>query len=106
MNINTYLFISTRDKTRQMSIPTDEQFNISAFVVKSLKTTPDNNELLELYALYKQATCGDCDVEKPGSLNFKQKSKWNAWNSVKGLSSQKAKQLYIKLVEGLVCKYN
>ena len=89
-----------------MNMTVHEQFNISAIVVKNLKKTPDNNELLELYALYKQATVGDCELDKPSIFNIKEKSKWSAWKSVKGLSEHDAKALYIKLVEALVQKYN
>jgi diazepam-binding inhibitor (GABA receptor modulating acyl-CoA-binding protein) len=30
-----------------------------------------DDELLQLYALYKQGTIGDCNTDKPGFLNFK-----------------------------------
>jgi diazepam-binding inhibitor (GABA receptor modulating acyl-CoA-binding protein) len=53
--------------------------------VKTLKTSPTNDELLNLYALYKQATCGDNNTCKPGTFDFKGKKKWEAWNGKKGL---------------------
>ena len=30
-------------------------------------------------------------------FNFKESAKWNAWNSLKGISSDTAKENYIKL---------
>lgn len=37
------------------------EFTKAAENIKMLKTSPTEDELLELYALYKQATVGDCD---------------------------------------------
>lgn len=31
-----------------------------------IKPTMSNEELLKIYGLYKQATVGDCNIEKPG----------------------------------------
>lgn len=67
-----------------------------------MKTTPSDNDLLELYGLYKQALVGDCNTDKPGFLDFKGKAKWEAWNGRKGTSSEQAKELYIAKVNGLV----
>uniref|UniRef100_A0A915CY46 ACB domain-containing protein n=1 Tax=Ditylenchus dipsaci TaxID=166011 RepID=A0A915CY46_9BILA len=48
-------------------------FEEAAEQVKKLKKTPSNDELLELYALYKQATVGDNNTDKPGMLDMKGK---------------------------------
>lgn len=40
--------------------------------------------------------------EKPGFLDFKGKSKWEAWNKLKGTSSDEAKQNYVKKVQELI----
>ncbi|KAH7913773.1 acyl-CoA-binding protein [Hygrophoropsis aurantiaca] len=63
---------------------------------------PDQNEQLEFYQWYKQATIGDVNVPRPGLLDFVGKAKWDAWNSVKGTSKEVAEQKYVdKLVEVL-----
>uniref|UniRef100_A0A0K0FY38 Acyl-CoA-binding protein (inferred by orthology to a human protein) n=1 Tax=Strongyloides venezuelensis TaxID=75913 RepID=A0A0K0FY38_STRVS len=80
-------------------------FNEAAEQVKHLKTSPTNDELLHLYALYKQATVGDNNTSKPGMLDMKGKAKWNAWVEKKGLSKEDAETEYISLVESLVAKY-
>lgn len=67
-----------------------------------MKTTPADNDLLELYGLYKQALVGDCNTDKPGFLDFKGKAKWEAWNGRKGTSSDEAKQLYVAKVNSLI----
>ncbi|XP_062539717.1 acyl-CoA-binding protein [Armigeres subalbatus] len=70
--------------------------------VKNLKVTPSDADLLEVYGLYKQATVGDCNTDKPGFLDFKGKSKWEAWNGRKGMSQDDAKQAYVDKVAKLV----
>jgi diazepam-binding inhibitor (GABA receptor modulator, acyl-CoA-binding protein) len=37
-----------------------------------------NDVLLELYGLYKQATCGDNTSDKPGVFDMRGRAKWNA----------------------------
>ncbi len=64
-----------------------------------LPRKPTNDELLQLYALYKQATEGDITGEKPIGFDFKALAKYNAWEELKGLSQEDAQAAYIKLVD-------
>ncbi|KAK2579987.1 hypothetical protein KPH14_012246 [Odynerus spinipes] len=80
----------------------DEKFNKAAEEVKELISQPSDTDLLELYALFKQATVGDCNTERPGMLDFKGKAKWDAWNSKKGLSQDAAKEQYIAKATSLI----
>ncbi len=73
--------------------------------VKQLKTTPGADELLELYALYKQATVGDVQGDRPGMLDFKGRAKWDAWSARKGLAKEAAMQSYVDVVARLEAKY-
>ncbi|RZF42154.1 hypothetical protein LSTR_LSTR012666 [Laodelphax striatellus] len=82
-----------------------EQFQKAAEDVKNLSSTPSNDELLEIYSFYKQGTEGDCNTAKPGMLDFKGKSKWEAWNSIKGTSKDDAMNKYVEKVAALVEKY-
>jgi peroxisomal 3,2-trans-enoyl-CoA isomerase len=50
--------------------------------LKTLKTEPNDNTKLQLYALYKQATVGLCNSPKPGMLDFVAKAKRDAWLSL------------------------
>ncbi|XP_004529702.1 acyl-CoA-binding protein [Ceratitis capitata] len=79
-----------------------EEFDKAAENVKNLNSTPSDNDLLELYSLYKQATVGDCNTEKPGFLDFKGKAKWEAWNNRKGTTQEAAKNSYVEKVKSLV----
>ncbi|XP_069472709.1 acyl-CoA-binding protein [Ambystoma mexicanum] len=76
-------------------------FDKAAEEAKCLKTTPSDDELLLLYALYKQACVGDINTARPGMLDFKGKAKWDSWEKQKGKSKEEAMEAYIKLVAEL-----
>lgn len=57
-----------------------------------------NDQLLELYALYKQATSGDVSGSRPGMMDLKGRAKYDAWQRRKGMSKDAAMQTYIDLV--------
>ncbi len=70
----------------------------------NLKQKPDNDTLLRLYALYKQATEGDVKGEKPSVWAMKEYAKYEAWEKLKGMSPEKAMEEYVSLVEETVKK--
>ena len=70
--------------------------------VKTLTTRPSNDTLLELYALYKQATDGDVQGKRPGMLDLKGRAKYDAWAGRKGLGKEQAMQQYVALVDRLL----
>uniref|UniRef100_A0A670I6I0 Acyl-CoA-binding protein n=1 Tax=Podarcis muralis TaxID=64176 RepID=A0A670I6I0_PODMU len=63
------------------------EFEKAAEEIKKLKTQPTDQEMLDIYSCYKQATAGDINA------------KWDAWNSLKGMSKEDAMKSYIKKVE-------
>ncbi|CAO2595757.1 Enoyl-CoA delta isomerase 2 [Lemmus lemmus] len=69
--------------------------------VKLLKKDPGNQVKLQLYALYKQATDGPCNVPKPGVFDPVNKAKWEAWNVLGNLPKETARQNYVDLVSSL-----
>lgn len=71
---------------------------------KDKNKLPEEDILLKLYALYKQATIGDCNTSQPWFYNVKDRMKWDAWNSIKGTLKEKAKIAYIKLVNQILDK--
>lgn len=105
-----------------------QSFEEAVDQVKNLKETPSDNDLLELYGYYKQATVGDVNTgewncyiarllnscsstrhnlitfftAKPGFLDFKGKAKWESWNGKKGISTDEAKEKYVELVNKLI----
>ena len=68
---------------------------------RKLTARPDNESLLELYALYKQAVEGDVSGERPGGFDFKAIAKYDAWASKKSLPREEAMRAYIALVQRL-----
>jgi diazepam-binding inhibitor (GABA receptor modulator, acyl-CoA-binding protein) len=86
-------------KTNMADLKT--QFEQAVADSKSLPEKPDNMTLLKLYALYKQASSGDADGQRPGFGDMIGRAKWDAWNGVKGQSGDAAMQAYVDLVESL-----
>ena len=82
-----------------------DDFNAAVTKSKELTKRPSNEELLDLYALFKQATEGDVNGERPGGFDFKAIAKFDAWAGKKGTSKEQASQDYIKLVERLHQQY-
>jgi acyl-CoA-binding protein len=72
---------------------------------KQLTKRPSNEELLDLYALYKQATDGDVSGERPGGFDFKAIAKFDAWAGKKGKSKDEAMKEYIDLMTKMVASY-
>jgi diazepam-binding inhibitor (GABA receptor modulator, acyl-CoA-binding protein) len=79
----------------------NEQFEQAVADSKNLSERPDNMTMLKLYALYKQGSTGDVDGKRPGFTDMVGRAKWDAWNELKGQSSDEAKQAYVDLVEDL-----
>jgi len=68
---------------------------------KNLSERPDNATLLKIYGLYKQATEGDNAEKKPGFGDMVGRAKWDAWNGMKGTSSDDAMRQYVDLIKSL-----
>lgn len=80
------------------SYPLAVHFDKAANDLKNLKKRPDNDELLNLYGLFKQANEGDNTSEEPSFYQLEKKSKWKAWSSQKGKSTAQAKHEYVATV--------
>lgn len=69
--------------------------------VKGLSKRPSDNDMLALYALYKQATEGDVSGKKPGMFDFVARAKFEAWEGLRGTSAEQAMKSYIDKVRAL-----
>ena len=79
-----------------------ETFEKAVADSKMLTSRPDNDTLLKLYSLYKQATEGDAPDEGPSNpFDFVGKAKHNAWTTLKGLVPDEAMNKYVSIVESL-----
>lgn len=76
-------------------------FENAAQEVQSLPKKPDNDTLLQLYALYKQATAGDVRGSRPGMMDFVGQAKYDAWGKLRGTSREAAMKEYITLAAKL-----
>ncbi|PKN32256.1 MAG: acyl-CoA-binding protein, partial [Deltaproteobacteria bacterium HGW-Deltaproteobacteria-20] len=70
--------------------------------VKTLTKRPSNDQLLELYSLFKQGSVGDAQGKRPGMLDIKGRAKFDAWMGRKGMSKEAAMDAYVALVNRLV----
>ena len=75
-----------------------DQFAAAKGRVEKLEERPSNEELLQLYGLYKQATEGDVSGSRPGMLDLKGRAKYDAWARQKGASKDDAMKGYVALV--------
>ncbi len=83
-----------------------DDFNTAVTKSKDLTQRPSNEELLNLYSLFKQATEGDVSGERPGGFDFKAIAKFDAWASRKGINKDQAMQDYVDLVSKLQQSYS
>ena len=75
-------------------------FDTATKKVNDLKESGDNDKL-EFYGLFKQATVGNCSEHgtKPGMMDFKGKAKYGAWEKNEGMTAEDAKAAYVKKLE-------
>lgn len=82
-----------------------QQFDSAVARPKELTQRPSNQELLDLYALFKQASEGDVTGDRPGGFDFKAIAKYDAWVERKGKSKEEAMKEYIALMDKLYQQY-
>lgn len=80
-----------------------ERFDKAKIDVKALTSRPNNDDVLSLYSLFKQATKGEAaGAKKPGRFDLVGKAKYDAWCKLAGTSSDEAKQRYVDTVQRLL----
>ena len=80
----------------------NEKFEQAAVDVKTLTSRPSNEDMLALYANFKQASKGDVSGKRPGMLDMINRAKYDAWAALKGTTADNAKQNYIDTVNRLL----
>lgn len=71
----------------------------SKYLSGASKIKLSNDQKLQFYALFKQATVGPCDKPKPGLLEMVERAKWNAWHSLGKMGKDLAIAEYVKLLD-------
>jgi len=83
------------------SSKTNIEFEEAKQKLNVLKNEPDNFVKLQIYALFKQSTTGKNETDKPSTLNFVAKVKWDAWSALGNMSKEEAQSKYIELINNL-----
>jgi diazepam-binding inhibitor (GABA receptor modulator, acyl-CoA-binding protein) len=78
------------------------QFEQAQKDVKTLTKRPDNNDMLFLYAHFKQAAEGDVKGSRPGMLDMVGRAKYDAWAKLKGTKGDDAMKKYVDKVAALL----
>jgi acyl-CoA-binding protein len=78
-----------------------KQFEAAVADSKKLPERPSNDVLLQLYALYKQATDGDVECKRPGFTDMVGRAKYDAWAAIKGTTGDDAMTRYVDLISSL-----
>lgn len=79
------------------------QFHQAADDLRRCRERPDNDTLLALYGLYKQALEGDVhDCQPTSFFDFIGTAKQEAWSHLKGMSQDEAMRQYVALVQQLL----
>jgi acyl-CoA-binding protein len=77
------------------------EFDQAVLDSKNLPERPDNMTLLKIYALFKQASTGDANGDRPGFTDMIGRAKYDAWDALKGTSREDAMQQYVDLITDL-----
>jgi len=82
----------------------DKLFLETSELVKTSKVNPNisDEDKLKIYGLYKQATLGDNKTDAPWTFQFKERAKWEAYETNKGKPMFHAKAEYIFHVNKLL----
>lgn len=78
-----------------------ERFESAKEKLDSLSEDPGNDTKLKMYALFKQATLGQNNTDKPGAFNFVAQAKWAAWSELGDMTQDAAKNAYADIVDDL-----
>ncbi|CAH2311402.1 acyl- -binding domain-containing 6 [Pelobates cultripes] len=76
-------------------------FEQAAQHAQKLAHVASTEQLLYLYARYKQVKAGRCTTAKPGFFDYEGKKKWEAWKALGDCSRQQAMHDYVSAVKKL-----
>ena len=77
------------------------EFDAAVASSKTLTERPDNQTLLRLYSLFKQASEGDVSGKRPGFTDLVGRAKYDAWAGQQGKTNDAAMKEYVDLIESL-----
>lgn len=68
---------------------------------KMLAQRPNNETLLRIYGLFKQASEGDITGKRPGFTDLVGRAKYDAWAALQGTAPEVAMRDYVDLITKL-----
>lgn len=83
-----------------------EQFNKATNYVLGHSDSIDQEALIKMYGLFKQATVGSCNTPKPSWFDYRAKLKWKSWNKCSHMSKSYAMREYIKILDNAAADWN
>ena len=78
------------------------QFEQAQIDVKTLTRRPGNDDMLALYASFKQGSQGNVSGSRPGMLDMVGRAKYDAWAKLKDESKDAAMKKYVDKVAALL----
>lgn len=85
----------------------EEDFNIAANYIQSHHQEFSKDNLLKFYGFYKQVTgsLNEAKTPKPSFFRISERSKWEAWNALKDMCEDEAREKYVNLLSELKPKW-
>ena len=83
----------------------EQEFSAALVYIKDWKNLPlpiNNEQKLDLYALFKQSTEGSPKGLPPSRLKIAEREKFLAWKSKENLTKEQAMQEYVSILTKLV----
>lgn len=81
------------------------EFEAASEAIKTLSGNLSREQLLSLYALFKQSTTGDAPAKSSASMfDVKAQKKHSVWASHRGMTKDEAKAKYVEMAEMLLPK--
>jgi citronellol/citronellal dehydrogenase len=87
---------------RGVTLSIEKKFKRASKRILALEDRPDDNTLLRLYSLYKQATEGDATGRLPIAKGMVAVAKWKAWKKLEGTASEEAMVSYCEIADVLL----
>jgi len=84
----------------------EKKFQRAADKASLLVNYASDDELLEIYSFYKQATEGDNNRVEPWRIQVREHAKWQAWKDLEGTNPDRAAEIYVDLISSLSLQYD
>ena len=93
--------VATQSK-RGVTLSIEKRFKRASKRILALEERPDDNTLLRLYSLFKQATEGDATGRLPIAKGMVAVAKWKSWKKLEGTDPEDAMASYCEIADVLL----